>query len=54
VTQTAKVKVHKGTQVVHDGKVYDNEETVDVPDEVGQFWVRSGWCSEMKARTQHK
>lgn len=46
----AKVKVHKGIQVVHEAKVFDNGETVDVPDEVAQFWVRSGWCSEVKSK----
>jgi hypothetical protein len=33
-----KIKVKQGVQVVHEGVAYDDEQTVDVPDELAQFW----------------
>ena len=50
-----KVKVHKGIQVCHEGKVFDDEHTLDVPEATAQFWLRSGWMTEVvKAKGTHR
>lgn len=41
-----KVTVTQGIQVVHDGQVYLNGASADVPDALGQRWIRNGWASE--------
>ena len=45
-----KVTVAQGVQCVNDGTVYLGGETADVPPHVAQFWIRSGWASEVKAK----
>lgn len=43
-----KVKVVQPVQVVHAAKKYTIGQTADVPDVVGQEWVRQGWAKEVK------
>lgn len=40
-----KVTVTQGVQVVHDGQVYRNGASAEVPERVGQRWIRNGWAS---------
>jgi len=48
-----RIKVTRGVQVVHDGKVYADGASADVPDAVARFWVRSGRVTEL-ARSKAK
>jgi hypothetical protein len=41
-----KMTVTQGIRVVHDGTVYQDGQTVDVPDSVAAFWKECGWASE--------
>jgi len=43
-----KVKVGDGLRVVHDGKVFRDGQTADVPDDVGEEWVSAGWATVVK------
>jgi hypothetical protein len=40
-----KVEVGDGLRVVHDGKVFRDGQTADVPDDVGEEWVSAGWAT---------
>lgn len=42
-----KVTVKQGVQVVHDGTVFADGETADVPDHVVELWLRSGWVEKV-------
>ena len=41
-----RVTVVEGVQVNHDGTNYTGGQTVDVPDQVARFWLRSEWATE--------
>jgi hypothetical protein len=41
-----KVTVRQGVQVNYDGTNYTGGQTVDVPDQVAAFWIRSEWVTE--------
>jgi hypothetical protein len=43
-----KVKVTQPVQFVHEGTRYTIGQTADVPDTVGQDWIRQGWATEIK------
>jgi hypothetical protein len=47
-----KVTVAQGFQCVHDGTVHDGGDTAEVPGPVAQFWIRSGWATEVKAEAK--
>jgi len=42
-----KIKVAEGIQVVHDGEVFADGESADVPEAVAGQWVREGWAVEV-------
>jgi hypothetical protein len=46
-----KVTVTRGIRVVHDGKVYQDGQSADVPDSVAMLWLECGWASESGLRT---
>jgi hypothetical protein len=39
-----KIKVAQGIQVVHDGEVFADGDSADVPEAVAGQWVREGWA----------
>lgn len=41
-----KVTVTQGIRVVHDGEVYRDGQSVDVPEQVAAHWLECGWASE--------
>jgi hypothetical protein len=41
-----KVTVTQGIRVIHDGEVYRDGQSVDVPAVVAAFWLECGWASE--------
>jgi hypothetical protein len=41
-----KVTVTHGIRVVYDSTVYQDGQSVDVPDDVAAFWSECGWASE--------
>lgn len=41
------IKVVGGVQVAHDGVVHPGGSTAEVPDEVAQVWLESGWVTEV-------
>jgi hypothetical protein len=49
-----KVKVTQPVQVVHDGTRYTLGDSADVPDDVGQEWIQSGWVTEAKPAAPRK
>jgi hypothetical protein len=49
-----RIKVKQGVQVVHDGTVYADGASADVSETIGQFWVRSGWATEVTTTPKPK
>jgi hypothetical protein len=49
-----KIMVAQGVQVVHQGEVYADGASADVPDDVGAQWVSEGWVTEVKAKGTHR
>ncbi|NMO03131.1 hypothetical protein HH308_18115 [Gordonia sp. TBRC 11910] len=49
-----KVVVSRGFQVAHDGTVFGSGEVADVPDDVADAWIRSGWADAMSRRPRPK
>lgn len=47
-----RVKVKQCVQVAHEGKAFDNEETIDAPVELVRHWLRSGWVDEVKLKAR--
>jgi len=43
-----KVKVVDGFRVAHEGVPYSPGDTADVPNPVGQEWVRASWATEIQ------
>jgi hypothetical protein len=43
-----RVQVALSYLVVHDGVTYYSGDTPDVPDDVAQKWIESGWATEVK------
>jgi hypothetical protein len=41
-----KVTVTQGIRVIHDGELYQDGQSVDVPESVATFWLECGWASE--------
>jgi hypothetical protein len=41
-----KVTVTQGVRVVHDGTVYQDGQSADVPEGVARCWIQCGWASE--------
>ena len=41
-----KVTVTQGVRVVHDGTLYQDGQSGDVPKDVAERWVTNGWASE--------
>ena len=46
-----KVIVTQGIRVVHDGKVYQDGQRVDVAERVAREWITYGWASESGAQS---
>jgi hypothetical protein len=46
-----KVTVTQGIRVVHDGRVYQNGQSADVPERVARRCIHCGWASD--GRTAH-
>jgi hypothetical protein len=44
-----KVKVAEGLQVAHEGTVWRDGATADVPDHVAEPWLEAGWVTEVTA-----
>jgi hypothetical protein len=42
-----KVKVAQGIQVLHDGDVFADGHSADVPEAVARQWVQEGWAVEV-------
>ena len=45
-----KVVVREPFRVCHDGKVWRQGETADVPNALAEEWLRSGWVEEHAGR----
>ena len=43
-----KVTVTQGIRVAHDGKVYQNGQSADVPERVTRHWIHCGWANESR------
>jgi len=41
------IEVAEGIQVVHDGHRYAGGDIADVPQHLGEKWIRAGWASEV-------
>jgi hypothetical protein len=41
-----KVTVMQGIRVAHDGAVYHDDATADVPERVARRWIYCGWASD--------
>ena len=49
-----KIKVAPGIRVCHDGKVYADGATAEVPDSVGAQWLVSGWVQHVGGKRAGK
>jgi hypothetical protein len=42
-----RIKVAAGIQVVHEGERYMDGEVAEVPQHLGEKWIRFGWAAEV-------
>lgn len=48
------VRVAEHRQVVHDGTVYLDGQTVEVPADVAEHWTEHGWASVVEDKPRSK
>ena len=44
--KTVRVKVREGTQIVHDGRLFEAGQTLSAPEEQANAWLRAGFAAE--------
>jgi hypothetical protein len=45
-----RLRVRDGTQVNHEGRLYEGGEEFDAPKDAAQPWLNAGWVSEVKTK----